>query len=160
MLIPWHQIEIKRLLKVCGLGETRKKTRNTIACKITLKTLLRRLIFSSSFVFDMSFETGITMSQSRRHIRTVTNTWHKKVRQKQNQRLQALAAKAKSSTFNDPWVGRVIVFGLWVVAGLSRDLAPLRPDRDCAWLGNETTEDRMRTIPLTMKATEAAGQWN
>ena len=133
MLLPWHQIEIKRLLKVCGLGETRKKkTRNTIVCKITLKTLLRRLIFSSSFVFDMSFETGITMSQSRRHIRTVINTWHKKVRQKNNKLLQTVAAKAKR-TFNDPWVGRVVVFVLRVVAGLSRDLAPLRPDRDCYW---------------------------
>ena len=44
------------------------------------------------------------------------------------------------------------MFVLSVVAGLSRDLAPLRPDRE------RNDEDRMRATPLTMKATEAAGQ--
>lgn len=34
--------------------------------------------FSSSFVFDISLETGITISQSRRHIRTDAKTYTKK----------------------------------------------------------------------------------
>lgn len=33
------------------------------------------LTFSSSFVFDNNFETGITMSQSSRQIRTEAKTW-------------------------------------------------------------------------------------
>ena len=148
MLLPWHQIEIKRLLKVCGLGETSKKTRNTIACKITLKTLSRRLIFSSSFVFDMSFETGITMSQSRRHIRTVTNTWHKKVRQSK------IINFWRSITREGHCVR-------YVSGGWTFERPCTSPARQgLCMIGERNDEDRMRATPLTMKATEAAGQWN
>lgn len=44
----------------------------------TWNTLASTLTFSSSFVFDNNFETGITMSQSSKHIRTEAKTWTKK----------------------------------------------------------------------------------